>query len=88
MKTNKIKIRFQKQTDIDFGLLSNDYSDGEFKIDRSFWKTYLEARFNFEILHDELIKRVPRRIRIKYFKEDNVRIDKINREIAKKIKIK
>jgi len=84
---NKIKIRFQKKTDIDFGFLSKAYSDGEFKVDKNFWKDYLDARFNFEVLHSELIEKVPKKIRKRYFKEDLVRIDKINREIIRKIKI-
>jgi len=86
MKKERVRIRFQKKTDIDFGLLSKDYSDGEFKVDKRFWKKYLDARLAFEILQAELVKRVPRKLRIKYFKEDNNRIDEIQRKIEKKFK--
>lgn len=59
----KVKLQYAKFAMWDFGKLNNGL--GSISVDKAFWDRYVKARYEFEILHDALIDKIPAKVRIK-----------------------
>lgn len=70
MMNEKIEIGYAKKTEVDFGMLSEEHRDGILKVDKEWWHLYVGKRHDFEVIHQQLIRSLPHKIRDKYFKKE------------------
>lgn len=54
--SEKIKVRYAKKVELDFGLFPN--GEGEIIVDKDFWIEYIDKRLAFEQMHDTLWRKL------------------------------
>ena len=55
----KVEVRYAKKGEMDFGLISEDVSEGSIKVNEKFWAEYVNKRLEFEQMHQKLWEKIP-----------------------------
>lgn len=58
-------IKWACKRDFDFGELNEEWTAGTVNVNSKFWSDYLIARMCFEALHEQLVLKLPEKVREK-----------------------
>ncbi len=83
MKSEKIEVYFniRDQKIIDFGMLCEPFRDGTIKLDRKLWEEYCKKRLDFELIHSDIMRKVPSKDKNKYRESMLKMLDECQRKI-------
>jgi len=63
-----MKVKWRYNIDYDFGMITDECSEGSINVSEKFWQEYCHKRMEFELMHQKLVDKLPKK-KIKNFVE-------------------